>query len=369
MTSEPSAVTVVAEQLRRRVPGGIGTYCHGLLLGLRSIPGAERPPITLLASRSRSSTDPLGELGWPLRTSPLPAPLVTRMWERGLAGGVRPVSPGVLHATSLAAPPPGKDPLVVTVHDLAWRRFPEAYPRRGRRWHEAALRRAASQAALFVVPSELTAVELVSSDLGIGRERVRVVEHGVDHLAVPDLDAASAVLRRLGLDPGEGYLLSLSTLEPRKNLSRLIAGYTAVRGELDRPWPLVVVGPEGWGTGLSASPGVLLAGKVSGGALSGLLSMARCMAYVPLLEGFGLPVAEAMALGAPVVASTGLPASAGAAREVDPLDPAAIGAALLQVSTDGPEREQLVESGRRRAASLSWTASARRHIDAWREAG
>ncbi|MGH9062841.1 MAG: glycosyltransferase, partial [Acidimicrobiales bacterium] len=138
-------VGLAVEQLRRRVPGGIGTYALGLLQGLAAL-GHEAPDVTLLASRAARRPDPLAHLGFPVRTSMLPPALLTRAWDAGLgpALGARGGGAGldVVHAVSLAAPAGGATPLVVCVHDVAWRSLPGALPPRGRRWHEAALRRA-----------------------------------------------------------------------------------------------------------------------------------------------------------------------------------------------------------------------------------
>ncbi|HEX2064113.1 MAG TPA: glycosyltransferase, partial [Acidimicrobiales bacterium] len=235
---------VVAEQLRRPVPGGIGTYVRGLVTGLRGL----GPEVTLWASRRpRGGPDPLAELG-SVVTSPLPARALVAAWDRGLARP--PGSPDVLHATSFAVPPPGGVRLSVMVHDLAWRHFPDAYPRRGRRWHEAALGRALQRAGLLVVPSSTVADDLLAA--GAPAAKVEVVEEGCDHLADPDDAGARAVLDRLGVT-GQ-FLLTVSTLEPRKNLPRLLAAYDAVRTKLP---PLVVVGPAGWGPEVRPGPGVV----------------------------------------------------------------------------------------------------------------
>ncbi len=351
------------------MPGGIGTYTLGLLKGLDELPAGERPSLTIVASRSPTESDPLASLGHPLAASRLTGPLMTRSWDLGLTRVGR--GTDVVHAVSLASPVPASGiPLVVTVHDVAWRSMPEAYPSRGRRWHEAALRRAVKRASVVIVPSEATFKEVLDAGVDIAEDRLRVVAEGADHLDEPDGPAAGELLESLGV--AGPYLLTVSTLEPRKNLVRLLQAYALARTRLPEDWPLVVVGPKGWGPAgspgaLGSSAGVVFAGPVTSGTLAAVYRGARCCAYVPIVEGFGLPVVEAMSQGTPVVSSP-VPSSGGASLEVDPTDVYSIADGLVSAACDEATRAALVASGRSRAAQLLWVDSARAHVAIWEQA-
>ncbi|HEY6622532.1 MAG TPA: glycosyltransferase family 1 protein [Acidimicrobiales bacterium] len=361
MSSRPRVLLLV-EQVRRKAAGGIGTYVRSLIQGLADLPSEDRPEIELFASRPSANPDLLATMGFPLRTSALPGPLLTRAWDRGLLGA--PGGYDLIHALSIATPDPGSAALVSTVHDLLWRHVPETYPARGRAWHEAALRRALARSDRFLVPSDVVAADLVVA--GASPDRISVVPMGCDHLPPPDQVAVDALLGRLGV--AGPFLLSVGTMEPRKNLVRLALAYDRIRSSLPEPWPLVVVGPSGWGEQLGEHSGMVLAGLVTPAELAGLYARARLLAYVPLMEGFGLPPVEAMLAGAPVVASD-VPSSGSAAYQVDPFDTDSIAEGLLVVATDDGCRERLQAAGRLRAAELSWSSIARRHVDLWEEVG
>jgi glycosyltransferase involved in cell wall biosynthesis len=355
---------MMVEQLRRPASGGIGTYIRGLIQGIDDLAPSERPELTLVASRSTTSQaggDPLRGLGHTVRAYPVPGPLLTRAWDSGVLRGARGFD--VVQATSLSTLEPGRAALVTTVHDLLWRRVPEAYPARGRTWHEAALRRALRRSDRFIVPADVVAADLVAA--GAPAESVHVIPMGSDHLPPPDVASATRLLSTMGVDGP--FILSVGTLEPRKNLPRLIDAYERVRTALPEPWPLVLVGPSGWGARVRPATGVVLTGMVTPSELSALYAMARLLAYVPLEEGFGLPPVEAMALGTPVVASP-LPSTAGAAFEVDPLDTDSIAGGLLTVATDEAGRDRLRRLGRVRTDELHWSGIARQHLAVWERA-
>jgi glycosyltransferase involved in cell wall biosynthesis len=375
--AEQSALTVLlaVEQLRRRVPGGIGAYARGLLGGL-AVAAAEGDgaEVALLAGRAPGGADdPLAAFGRPLHTSRLPGRLLTRAWDHGLLRA--PAGFDIVHSVSLASPQlrrssPGR--LVVTVHDVAWRRHPEATTRRGARWHEAALRRARRSDAAIVVPSRLVAADLAA--MGIADGRITVVPSGADHLPEPDADATGVLLRKMGV-PGE-FLLTVGTLEPRKNLDRLVRAFAQVRDSLPGPWPLVIVGPSGWGPEPPvplAADHVVFTGPVPDVVLSGMYGRARAFAYVPLTEGYGLPPLEAMRVGIPTVVSNevpsvhdlGAPGSA-PARIVDPLDIDDIARGLAAVLTDDVLRAELGSQGTAYASARTWRGAARAHIELWR---
>ncbi len=363
-------VLLVVQQLRRSVPGGIGTYARGLLYGLAGLErerGLTVATVTLYASWTPS--DPLEDYGREVRRVPLPSRMLTRAWDRGVL--LAPRHYDIVHAVSLGAPGMrrgSRSALVVTVHDLTWRRFPETSTRRGRQWHEAALKRAIGEAKAFVVPSSNVKEELVES--GARPNSVTVIAEGADHLPPPQPERAAALLDRA--EVRGPYLLTASTLEPRKNLGRLLRAYAAARSE-GLELPLVVVGPRGWGNpGLSQAPtdGVVPLGPVDDAVLAALYRGTNAFVYVPLAEGFGLPPLEAMAQGVPVVVSSAVPSVGDEASEpvallVQAEDTDDIAAALLRITSDRPLAASLAERGAAFAGSRTWRAAAGRHLELW----
>jgi glycosyltransferase involved in cell wall biosynthesis len=226
-------IGLIAEQLLQRPPGGIGTYVRGLL---RALPdqGVRVRPVT--ARHARHDLEEAGLLD-PIVIS-LPRPALYESWNR--VGRPRiPGGPDLIHATSLAFPD-DRRPLVVTVHDLFFRTFPEASTPRGTAFHERGLQRLA-RATIVLCPSESVAAEIRTLDAPAD---VRVTPLGCD-LRPPRAADIDAAVGALGITTP--YVLSLATREPRKNLDGAVRAFAYARTRLDPVTTLVLAGPAGWG--------------------------------------------------------------------------------------------------------------------------
>ncbi len=305
-----------------------------------------------------------------------------------------------MHAPSLAVPPPGRRPLVVTVHDLAFRTHPECFPPRGRAFHERGLALARAEAAAIIVPSEATAAEL--RDAGFEAGRVHVAHHGIDLDALDPLASPTHQFPAAGLspfqashphwqpvggvpggDPSTGpeaplglaprsYVLFVGTVEPRKGIDVLLSAHAILRRGGHPDLRLVVAGPPGWGeTPTLDGPGVMAPGRIDEATLDALYRGAAALAIPSRSEGFGLPALEAMARGCPVVASDAgaLPEVVGdAGLLVAPGDPEALAAALARLLTDDALAASLGAAGHRRAATFTWAACTAAHLAAYHAA-
>ena len=207
-------------------------------------------------------------------------------------------SANVLHCPTFRAPVGSPVPLVVTVYDVAVLRHPEAFNAWTRSYSRAVLPRVVRRADRLIAISQFTAQELVDV-LGVDEAKIRVIPVAAGQPFTPSGAAAD----------GE-YVLAVGTLEPRKNLRRLVEGFR--RANLDG-CELRIVGAHGWGdVPAVAADGVRWLGEVSDEELARLYRGARCVAYPSRYEGFGLPIVEAMACGAPVVAAKNGAAAAAA---------------------------------------------------------
>lgn len=312
---------------------GTARYIRGLLPELESQPGLELRRLGLGGGGRAAAA--VRDTVWYLAALPLQA---------------RRLRLDVLHCPSYRAPVRSAVPLVVTVHDLAVLRHPEAFNRWTRTYSPLVVPRVVRAARRIIAVSDFTKRELVEL-LRVPEGKIRVVPNAVDDVFSP---AGPAV---------EGdYVLAVGTLEPRKNLRRLAEA--ARRADVE----LRVVGARGWGGVELDGDRVRWLGEVPDAELAALYRGALCLAYPSLYEGFGIPVLEAMACGAPVVTSAG-----GATEElagdaavlVDPLDPSSIAAGIAEAAG---RRRELAQRGVERARSFSWSSVAQATADVYREA-
>ena len=364
---------------------GIGYYTWHLL---RLLPRAD--PSTTYVAWYLNARELLGGPRRPLRElaapnlvergTPIPASWFERLAERFEVPRIEWFARSdVLFAPNFVPPPTDNPRLVATVHDLAFRRFPQTAPHGTRRWL-ARLDRTLERATRVIAVSRSTLGELLDLS-GVEAARVVVIPLGVDRSVFRPLpeEKVREVRIRFGVDGP--YLLFVGGIEPRKNLPDLVRAMTRVSQDVS----LVIAGagvewnPEGTGLlreALEALPAaarrrVVETGYVSERDKVALLSGAEALVYPSLYEGFGLPVLEAMACGTPVVTSnrSSLPEVAGpAAVLVDPTDPGAIAAALDRVLSDTQLRAQLRTAGMERAAQFTWEETARRTAEVLRDA-
>jgi glycosyltransferase involved in cell wall biosynthesis len=266
-------------------------------------------------------------------------------------------------------------PAVVTVHDLTFFDHPEWHERSKVAFFRHMIRAAAARAAVVVAVSDYTASRL--RDLAITGAPIVVAHHGVDHERFSPADPGDdlARLRRHGISPP--YIAWTGTFEPRKDVPTLVRAFAAV-AERRPDLRLVLAGGRGWGDAAIhaaiASSGtatrVLRPGYLAPDEIPALLRHADVVAYPSLEEGFGLPALEALACGAPLVATTGSAVAevvGDAALLVAPGSPPALAEALDQAS-DPEIAARLRAAGPARAATFTWSASAERHVEAYRVA-
>jgi glycosyltransferase involved in cell wall biosynthesis len=261
-------------------------------------------------------------------------------------------------------------PSVVTIHDLGYHAFPEAHTARRRLELQLTTRWSLRAARRVIAISQATRDDLVRH-YNADPARIAVVHHGLAAGFRPVEDGAqvAAAAARHGLRGP--YFLYVGTLQPRKNLARLIEAYAAATAGMAEPRPLLAIaGRRGWlsaaierrAAELGVAERVRFLGYLPEADLPALLSGALAFLFPSLYEGFGMPVLEAMACGAPVLtsSSSSLPEVAGdAALLVDPRDTGAIAAAIGRLATDAGLRAALRERGLARAAQFSWERCAR----------
>jgi glycosyltransferase involved in cell wall biosynthesis len=381
-------VALNLEQLLQPAPGGVGRYTAKLARLLPGVHDEAGDAIDLVAfvarhprARVRAALREFDLGGLEPVIAPLPRPLLYDSWHvlgfpalRHLGRSLRDLD--VVHAPSVAVPPRGDAPLVVTAHDAAPLLFPETYPRRGRWFHERGLAAAAARTDLVVTVSYAAADELVAHT-AIAPDRIRVVPNGVD-LEVAGDDDVARVRDAFGLDD-RPYLLWAGSLEPRKNVGTLARAFSAWAATTAHDHRLVLAGPPGWVEDEAATLAPLqplgervrTIGRVDEAVLRGLYRGADLFLFPSRHEGFGLPVLEAMAQGTAVVCAD-IPAlrevADDAARRLPVDDVGAWSDAIEELLSDDGARAALARAGVDRAQAFSWERCAAATAAVYREA-
>jgi glycosyltransferase involved in cell wall biosynthesis len=388
----PSLVALAAETRSLSIPlhriPRADRSLAGLFRSLDSRP--ERPPSDMDAALSSQVQAP----NFQYRRAPLPERALTILWHRlGLPVPVEwftgPVD--IFHSTDFVLPPVRSQArTILTVHDLSFMRLPQCAEAGLRAYLNKVVPRSVERADLVLADSQSTKNDLIEL-LGVSPDKIKVVYAGVESRFRPMQGemALQRVRKRYGLDLP--FILSLGTLEPRKNLTGLIEAYALMRassragfytcqGAGDRELKLVIAGGKGWlydeifarveELGLSGQ--VIFPGFIADEDLPALYNLAELFVFPSLYEGFGLPPLEAMACGTPVVTSDrpSLPEVVGeAGLMVEATDSQALAEAMERVLTDEDLRREMREKGLKQAAKFTWEEAAGKLLDVYKRLG
>jgi glycosyltransferase involved in cell wall biosynthesis len=365
------ATSVPADQ------GGVGRYVDGLLGAL-----GRRDDVDLAVVCQRTDAERYQHALPDAEVVPAPAAVSHRparlAWEQtGLPLLAQQIGADVLHSPFYTCPLRASCPVTVTVHDATFFTEPEHYDKSRRTFFRSAIKTSLRRAERVIVPSKATRDELIRL-LGADPTRLDVAYHGVDPAAfhAPSVDERARVRARLGLGDGT-YVAFLGAKEPRKNVPNLIRGWAEAVADRSTPPALVLAGGQGHDdeidqavAGVPSHLRLLRPGYLRFADLPGYLGGALVAAYPSYGEGFGLPVLEAMACGAPVLTTPrlSLPEVGGDAVAYTGPEPDEIARDLGSLLDDEPRRAALAAAGLSRAKEFSWDSSAEVHLAAWTRA-
>ena len=353
---------------------GSGRYARQLIPALAAL---HSPHHYTLFSQARSTDDPRLPEGdnFRLRVAPLGESLSTAVWQRArlpLPADLFTGRADLWHGLDFILPPSLRSSAIVTIPDLAFLNQPEHIEPARAASLRRAVAKAASQAEAIITFSEHTRRELLER-LSVPAERVQVMPPGVSAAFQRVTDTMLLEATRHKFELQSPFILSVGTLEPRKNLIRLVQAFDKIRRDRSGPRMLVLAGPNGWRyeevyevvNRLGLKNEVRFLGHVSDLELVLLYSLADVVALPSLYEGFGFALLDAMACGAPVVCSNAgaLPEVAGdAALLVTPTDADALGTMLLRLLRNPRLRALLSKKGQAQAAKFRWEACAQKHL-------
>ena len=365
-----------ARALASPVRSGVEHYVINLTRALAALPDTpdiiayvdrpiSDPELAALSSERLNVSLVQSRRGW------LRAALPWRLWRDGV---------DLVHLPSTILPPLLPCPAIVTVHDLAWARFPETYDRADLRMQTRAVPRSLDRASHIIAVSRSTARD-VSDTLDIPANKITAIPLGVSPGFSPDGPALSPDAFPGAERLADGYILHLATggPHPRKNVAGLLHAYARLRADTPAP-PLVIAGDVASERGqellkraaeLGLGEDVIFPGQVPETVLPALYRSATFLAYPSLYEGFGLPPLEAMACGVPVVVTdtSSLPEVVGDAGViVEPSSVQALAGALIDLVRQPERAADLAARGRERARTFTWQRAAEGLDEVFREA-
>jgi glycosyltransferase involved in cell wall biosynthesis len=294
-----------------------------------------------------------------------PNALQRRWWTFGLPSYIRRTSLALFHGTNFELPLRGDCPTVVTIHDLSWLLHSTTHEARAVLRARLRLPRMARRATMVITDSESVRGE-VCERLEIDGDKVVAIplapQSGFGPVAP---EVAVEVRKRLGIQ--DEFLLFAGTIEPRKNLITLVRAFEEVLRTTELRPQLVIAGKIGWKSKellAQLSGQIKLIGYTPDADLRALYSSCRAFIYPSIYEGFGLPPLEAMACGAPVIASAVPSVTPAVARVISPTDVHGLARSIVELLTDPRAREALSLAGQKHAAQFSWerTASLTREV-------